>query len=81
MKMHTPAASAMTIPVEKKLDDIKQNFWFRVGIFTVSAAGGIIFTRLLHAGFTLLPLIGDGAHDKAGPVVAILKLLHSGLGN
>jgi hypothetical protein len=81
MKMQTPAAAAVAVSAEKKIDDIKQNFWLRAGVFVLSVAGGILFSRLLHAGFALLPSLGDGAHDKASPLVAVLKMLHSGLGN
>jgi len=83
MKMQPPVATtvAMSAEAEKKIDDIKQNFWFRAGVFALSMAGGVLFSRLLHAGFALLPALGDGAHDKASPLVAVLKILHSGLGN
>jgi hypothetical protein len=81
MKMQTPAVGSMAISADKKIDDVKLNFWFRAGIFALSVAGGILFTRLLHTGFSLLPSVGDGAADKASPLVAVLKMLHSGLGN
>jgi hypothetical protein len=80
MKMETHAAT-MAFPAEKRVDDITQNFWFRAGVFVLSVAVGFLFARLLHAGFALLPALGDGATGKASPLVAVLKLLRSGLGN
>ena len=80
MKMQTSAAT-LAISAEKKIDDFKQSLWFRVAVFVLSMAGGILFARLLHAGFSLLPSLSAGAHDKAGPLAAVLKMLHSGLGN
>lgn len=81
MKMQTPAATTMVISPEKKIDDFKQNFWFRAGVFTLAVAGGILFSRLVHAGFSLLPSLANGAHDNASPLVAVLKMVRSGLGN
>jgi hypothetical protein len=81
MKMQTPAAATMVISAEKKIDDIKQSFWFRVGVFALSVAAGVVFTRFLHAGFAWLPSLRDGAHGKVSPLVAVLKMLRSGLGN
>ncbi len=81
MKMQTPAVATTAISAEKKIDDIKQSFWFRAAVFALSVAGGILFSRLLHAGFTLLPSLRDGAHGKVSPLVAVLKMLHSGMGN
>jgi hypothetical protein len=81
MKMQTPTAATMAISADKKIADIKQSFWFRAGVFALAVAGGILFTHLLHAGFCLLPSIKDGAADKTSPLVAVLKMFHSGLGN
>ena len=81
MKMETPAATVAVLPAQKKGGDITQNLWFRAAAFALSAAGGFLCARMLHAGFTWLPTLSDGAQDKAGPLVAILKLLRSGLGN
>ena len=81
MKMETPAATVVALSVERKIGDIKQNFWFRAGAFALSVAGGVLFARLLHAGFSVLPTLGDGAQNKVSPVVTILKILRSGLGN
>ncbi len=71
----------MAMSAEKKIDDIKQTFWFRAAVFVLSVAGGILFSRLLHAGFTLLPSLRDGAHGKVSPLIAALKMLRSGMGN
>ncbi len=81
MKMEIPETSAVAISVDKKIGDIKQNFWFRTSMFALSIAGGVVFTRLLYAGLALLPLLGNGAQGKASPVVAVLKMLRSGFGN
>jgi len=71
----------MEISIDKRIGDIKQNFWFRVGAFALAVAGGVLLARLLYAGFALLPLLGNGAQDKASPVVTVLKMLRSGFGN
>lgn len=71
----------MAISAEKKIVDIKQSFWFRAGVFALSVAGGFLFTRLLHTGFALLPSLGHEAHDKASPLVTVLKMFRSGFGN
>jgi hypothetical protein len=81
MKMETPTVALAAISVEKKTGNVKQNPWLRASAFVLSAASGFLFARLLHLGFTLLPTLTDGAQEKAGPLVAILKLLRSGLGN
>ena len=81
MKLETPTVTLAAISVEKKMGDVKQNPWFRASAFALSATSGFLFARLLHLGFTLLPTLTDGAEQKAGPLVAILKLLRSGLGN
>ena len=81
MKIETPAVAAMVISAGEKIDDIKQSFWFRAGVFALSVAGGILLSRLLHAGFALLPSLRDGAHGKVGPLVTVLKILRSGMGN
>jgi hypothetical protein len=81
MKMQTSAAATMAFFAEKKIDDIKQSFWFRAAVFALSVAGGILFSRLLHAGFAWLPSLGVGAHGKVSPLVAVLKMLRSGMGN
>lgn len=80
MSMQIPVATTMAVSAEKRIGDIKQNFWFRVAAFTLSVAGGILVARLLYAGFVSLPALGDGATDKASPLVALLKILRSGLG-
>lgn len=79
--MLTPIATTIAISAEKKIDDIKQNFWFRTVVFAASVAGGILFVRLLHTGFAFLPLLGDSAQGKVSPLVAVLRFLRSGLGN
>jgi hypothetical protein len=81
MKMRPPAAATVAISTENKIDDIKQNLWFRAAVFALSVAGGILFARLVHAGFAWLPSLRDGAHGKVSPLVAVLKMLHSGFGN
>jgi hypothetical protein len=81
MKMETPAATVVALSAERKIGDIKQNFWFRAGVFALSVAGGVLFARLLHMGFTVLPTFGNGAQNKVGPVLTILRILRSGLGN
>lgn len=81
MKTNTSVAATLAISADKKIDDIKQSFWFRIGIFMLSIAGGIIFARLLHAGFALLPVLGGGATGKVSPLMAVLRMLRSGLGN
>jgi hypothetical protein len=57
---------------------IEQHVLFRPGIFILSAAAGYSFTRLACAGIRLLPSLGAGAHQKASPIIEVLKMLHSG---
>ena len=71
----------MAVSAEKKIADFKQSLWFRAAVFTLSVAGGIVFARVLHAGFSMLPSLSNGAHDNAGPLVTVVKMFHSGLGN
>ena len=81
MKTEIPAATAVALSPERKTGNIKQNFWFRAGAFALSVGGGFLFARLLYMGFTVLHTVGGGGENKASPLVAILKLLRSGLGN
>jgi hypothetical protein len=81
MKMETPAITIAALPAEKRIDDLKHNPWFRTAVFALSVAGGFLLARLLHAAFTVLPMLGDGAQGKAGPLFTILRILRSGLSN
>ena len=81
VRTETPGATAAVPSAERKIGDIKQNFWFRIGAFALSAAGGFLLARLLYVGFIVLPTLTDGAQNKVSPLVTILKLLRSGLGN
>lgn len=44
----------------------------------LSAAAGYFFTRLAYAGIRLLPSLGAAAHQKASPLIDVLKTPHSG---
>jgi len=80
MNMETPSTRIVAISAGKK-DDITQNPWLRAGAFALAVAGGFLCARLVHVFLTWLPTLGDGAQDKAGPIVTILRLLRTGLGN
>ncbi len=79
--MEMPGTTVAAISAERKIHDITQNPGLRAGAFALAAAGGFLFVRLVHVFLTWLPTLGNGAQDKAGPIVTILKLLRTGLGN
>ena len=81
METETPTATAVALLPERKIGNIKQNFWFRTGAFALSAGGGFLFARLLYVGFTALRTLGGGAENKVSPLLTVLRLLRSGLGN
>ncbi len=80
-KTETPAATAAALAPESKIVNIEQNLWFRTAAFALSVGGGFLCARLLYFGFTVLHTLGGGAEKKAGPLVSILDLFRSGLGN
>jgi hypothetical protein len=76
MKMERPTDA---VAISEKINDFKQSFWLRAGVFALSVAGGILFVRILHAVFSLLPSLG--VHADASPVADVLNTLHTGFGN
>jgi hypothetical protein len=79
MEPRSPEVSAVAVSAQAKIDDIRRHPLFRFGMVALSIAGVYLLFRLAYEGF--LPSFGAGAHAKTGPVLDVLKTLHSGLGN
>jgi hypothetical protein len=49
-----------------------------MGVLTLSVAAGYFFTLSLYAGLRLLPPLSGGPHEKANPLIEVLKMLYLG---
>jgi hypothetical protein len=78
MEIQPPGNRAFDIYAQPKPSGIREHVLFRLGVFTLSIAAGYIFTLSLYTGLRLLPPLGGGAHEKANPLIEVLRLLYSG---
>lgn len=81
MRTHAPTTDALAISAQARIEALKQNTLFRLGVFGLSVAGGYFFSRLLYTGLQLLPPLAAEAHAKGRPLADVLRTLHSGFGN
>ncbi len=78
MERHPTGSRAFVIYAQPKSSWIKEHVLFRLGVFTLSVAAGYFFTLSLYTGLRLLPPLSGGPHEKANPLIEMLKLLYSG---
>jgi len=79
METQPPGSRAFVIYAQPKPGWIKEYVLFGLGVFTLSVAAGHFFTLSLYTGLRLLPPSSGGSHEKANPLIEVLKLLYSGV--
>ena len=78
MEIQPPGNRAYVIYAQPKPNGVKEHILVKMGVFTLSIAAGYLFTLSLYTGLRLLPPLSGGAHEKANPLIEVLRLLYSG---